>query len=567
MADTLQIGPMNTARTDLASVVLDLNSTSSGIQLVRDTFKTQAPDRRAQFSDTNRRWGGSRQASESHGNGTIGANFYTQKSTANAAIDLWESLIGAAESNAQNDYFIKWKPEGATNSVFYEIRGNASWEASYRWIEFQANKVVVFSVTWPVAPLARGAATTFSTSAASYPATIQLSSAVGGSAPALLDLTVANPTISSAGVGSDFFMVGWSQRPGTPVSGSNAPFGLIDVSSGATGVTSTGFTAATSPARLAISSPSSLGVTATVSSASASGTTYTYTTSAAHTFLPGASITVTGSSVAAYNGTFTITSVTSTTFVVTGGTPSPATPTFTSGTATSNYTVNIDVDPSTLRRDDFTDNEIDLEVWARVGVNASHSVTVVTSLSSKDTTGVAARYTAEYGSTGKLLTVPGTGSGYLFYRLGTITATVDTVNKPVYTLKLAPSFSANSSDEFSIDSVVIVPAKQRALTPTGRENDATYPKFINSTSANVKKLIKSDLSGWIYTGTGTDAYFPDSGLGGQLLEIPTGTVDLFVKSTRGVPDDPTPSTADDANQTLTVTGTIIPRYYLGRGTT
>lgn len=495
MADLLQIGPMNAARTDLSSVVLDLNSSSSGVQLVRDSFKSQAPDRRAQFSDTNRRFGGARQSSEVHGNGSVGASFYTQKSTADAAIDLWESLLATVESKAQNDYFIKWKPEGATNAVFFEVRGNASWEAAYKWIEFQSNKVVVFSVAWPVAPLACGAATTFSTSAASYPATIQLSSAVGGSAPALLDLTVVNPQISSAGVGSDFFMVGWSQRPGTPVSGSNVPFGLIDVSSGATGVTSTGFAAGVSPstpARLAIASPSS---------------------------------------------------------------------------TTTNYVVNIDIDPSTLRRDDFTDNEVSLEVWARMGVASSHSVTVTTSLASKDTAGASARYTAEYGSTGKLLTVPGSGSGFLFYRLGTITASVDTTNKPVYTLKIAPLFSANSSDEFSIDSVVIVPSKQRALTPTGRENDTTYPKFINSTASNVKKLVKSDLSGWIYTGTGTAAYFPDSGLGGQLLEIPPGNVDLFVKSTRGVPDDPTPAVADDANQTLTITGTIVPRYYLGRGTT
>jgi len=491
MPDLLQIGPINTARTDLASVVLDLNSTTSGVQLVRDTFKSQAPERKAQFSDSNRRYGGARQSSETHGNGAVGASFYTSAASADAAVDLWETLLGTAEAKAQNDYYIKWKPQGATNPVFYEVRGSASWDAQYKWIEFQSNRVVVFDVSWPVAPLACGAATTFSASAASYPATIALSSAVTGSAPALLDLTVANPQISSAGVGSDFFMVGWSQRPGTPVSGSNVPFGLIDVLSGATGVSSTGFTAASTPARLAIASPSS---------------------------------------------------------------------------TTTNYVVNVDIDPSTLRRDDFTDNEIDLEVWARMGTNASHSVTVVTSLSSKDTTGASSRYTAEYGTSGKLLTVPASGSGYFFYRLGTISASVDTVNKPVYTLKVAPLFSASSSDEFSLDSVVVVPAKQRALTPTGRENDSTYPKFINSTSANVKKLVKSDLSGWIYTGTGTTAYFPDSGLGGQLLEIPPGAVDLFVKSTRGVPDDPTPAVADDANQTLTISGTIIPRYYLGRGT-
>jgi hypothetical protein len=58
-------------------------------------------------------------------------------------------------------------------------------------------------------------------------------------------------------------------------------------------------------------------VSATVSTIAESGTTATATTSAAHGFAVGESVTITGSSVAGYNKTFTITAVTSTTFTFT----------------------------------------------------------------------------------------------------------------------------------------------------------------------------------------------------------------------------------------------------------
>jgi hypothetical protein len=553
---------MNSGRTDLASVTADLNS--GNIQIVRDTFKSQAPARNAMYADSARRYGGARQAAETHSNGALTVSLYTTAASADAAVNQWESLLGTIEGSGQTDYFIKWKPEGATNATFYEVRGSASWQANYRWLEFSQNRVVVFEVSWSVAPLAQGPAITFSSSSSAYPANLALPTASGysvsvpGTAPALLDLDVAKAA---------------------------------------------GFT---------------------VSSATASTTTYTYTTSAAHNFVVGNWVTVAGASIAAYNGSFAVTAVTSTTFAVTGPVSAPGTPTFSSGSVSedtnfamvgwskhpsatvdpanvnapfglidiasggtglsvsnmtygtgptralianptfgTSYYLGIDIDPSTIQRDDFTRNEVQLEVWARMGVtSAQTSVSVVTSLESKASTGATSRYTAEYGNTGKLLEV---ANGIYYYRLGTVPAVVDPNNKAVYTLKIAPVFGATyTGAEFSIDHVVILPARQRALTPTDRKPDSTYPKFIsrNASTSAVKKTVRSDLSGWISTGSA--APYPDSGLGGQLLEIPAGNVDLFVKGSNGVPDDTT--IVDDATQTLTITGTIIPRYFLGRGT-
>lgn len=489
MADLLQIGPMNSGRTDLASVTADLNT--GGIQIVRDSFKSQAPARTALYSDSARRYGGSRQTAETHANGALTVSLYTNAATADAAVNQWESLLGTIEGGGQIDYFIKWKPDGATNATFYEVRGAASWTANYRWIEFSQNKSVVFEVSWPVAPLAQGPAISVSAlSTTSYPANVQLPAASGysvsvpGTAPALLDLDVAKASGSSEN--TDFFMVGWTKRPAAPVGSTNAPFGLIDIASGGTGLSVSNMTYSTAPTRASIASP-------------AYGTSY-------------------------YLG--------------------------------------VDIDPSTIQRDDFTRNEVQLEVWARIQVSTTHTVTVVTSLESKASTGAASRYTTEYGNTGKLLDT--TNSGTYYYRLGTVPAVVDPNNKAVYTLKIAPSFAATSAVEFAIDHVVILPARQRALTPTDRAPDSTYPSFIyrNGSTSAVKKTVRSDLSGWISTSSA--AVYPDSGLGGQLLEIPAGNVDLFIKGTRGVPDNTT--TADDATQSLTITGTIIPRYFLGRGT-
>lgn len=501
MADTFQIGLMNSGRTDLGTVVLDLNSSSSGVQIVRDSFKVEAPERKAQFSNSGRRFGGDYQSAEVHGNGKIGAQFYTQQTTADAAIALWESLIDTAEEYATKDYFVKWQPHGATSPVFYQVRGSGDWEANYKALPFATNKVVVFDVSWPVAPLARGAAVTFSGSSATYPATVELSS-VAGTAPALLDLNVAQAA-SSPGI--DFFMVGWTQKPAAstnPV----APFGKIP---------------------------------AYVSSGGSSGASYL-------TFGAGYAQTASGSGM-------------------------PDRLRIASPSTGTTYTMGVDINPALMVRDDFTKSEIQLEVWGRIYIGGNQMTSILTtSLEPRYATGATSRFTSEYGSAGKIFrgrTTAAGGAGWHFTKLGTLQATVDTNNAATYTLQLKTEFTdlAGSTAEFAIEYLAVVPARQRALTPTSRENDSTYPKFLNSTAATMK-TVRNDLSGWLKPTTGSgQTYYPDSGLGGQLLEIPPGDVSLFVKATQGVPDDPTPTTSD-ASQSLTISGTIIPRYYLARGT-
>ena len=137
-------------------VLLDIND-GSAYSLVRDTLKIGAPARQPQWSQSIQRYGGSTLARESHDNGTLEAEWYISGAgVATTAMDRMEALMENFESLDENRY-IEWRPENATKSVFYPVRGPAPWEFMYRWIEFQGTKTLHVKGGWSVAPLAEGA--------------------------------------------------------------------------------------------------------------------------------------------------------------------------------------------------------------------------------------------------------------------------------------------------------------------------------------------------------------------------------------------------------------------------
>lgn len=508
MADTFQLGTLSADGKTFTSL-RDFNT--GDIQLVRDTFSVGQPQRKQQFTDTNRRYGGSRVSSETHDNGSIGGSFLVAGSSANDSISRWEAIISEIES-ATAQYYVKWQPQSASNPVFYEVRGPATWTAKYRWIEFQAaSKTIVFDIVWPVAPLARGltvdasfavngtattASTSITTPASSYAnsgASALTLTSVPGTAPALLDLQVEPTTETDA---CDWAMIGWTANPSSPLSSSVVPFGIIDCDN--------------------------------ASYISAGDLTYDSTDATAHN---------------------------STKLKKT-----------TSATAGTKYSFTVSVDPSTIQRDAFTAGDLSLEVWARVYTPASTTaaVTVTASLEPDDGVGQS-RFTMEYGSAGKQLQTH-TSAGWRMYRLGTLSGISDPSAARIWKLKVAYSLSATATTEVSFDHLIVVPSRQRALSPSGKELDTTFPSFVKAQSAGAttaKKLIKADLSGWVRTSS--SQFYPDSGLGGQMLEVDPGTSRLFIKLTAAVPDDPTPAVADSVNRTIKLTGSITPRYYLARG--
>lgn len=220
----------------------------------------------------------------------------------------------------------------------------------------------------------------------------------------------------------------------------------------------------------------------------------------------------------------------------------------------------IPVDPSVLTPDDFTQNTVDVEVWVDYRLASTVvSPRLIASLTPSSGFG-ATRYT-EMGAAGRLLTLPSTGTVKRFTRLGVLTMPVDTLSPVKWDLKIAASWAAGSSGAFGADYVCLVPVRQSARGRTGVANDSGYPKFIASTS-DTTKVVRSDLSGAVASAAGNAAV--DTGLGGARLWLPPGNVDLLVKLSSTVPDDPTVDASDEQLSHTGVTGalSLVSRYWL-----
>lgn len=224
------------------------------------------------------------------------------------------------------------------------------------------------------------------------------------------------------------------------------------------------------------------------------------------------------------------------------------------------------VDPSTLVADDFAAGDLDVEVWARVYLN-SGLVSPRAVLSLQPFAGVAyggEQFSGEYGSVGKALTIPSSSTTYRFVRLGTVSMPVDKAQPLKWNLKVAMSWASGSSGTVGLDYLMLVPARQRALGPTGKPNDSSYPDFIGSNADTQRRIRGADLSGQVASAAGNFGRGP--GLGGSPIELPTGNVDMLLKLSSVVPDDPTSdTTTEQLSHTVTGSLTIWPRFWLGRG--
>ena len=430
---------------------------------VADSFTVKAPERRTVMAQRQRRYGGATAASESHGNGAVGWKVLVKATTADNCNLAVEAMLGALETG-RLDYFFEWRPDGATSSVFFEIRGPAKYQSDYSPRQYQGAQSMVVDIEIPVGPLARGAVSTQAISSTTFPLHKTDLSSIPGTAPALCDVGIRASGGSAAPV---WALIGWWQRPGSPLASSVPPVGIIEAESG----TPTTWAAIGTDATFRGSN----GVRATTSGA---------------------------------------------------------------GTASDVFVV----DPSTLAQDEFARGTIDIEVWARIEL-ASTVVSPRLTLSLSPNAGAgfgATQYSQEYGSAGKLLVLPSSGTRFRLVRLGTITMPVDAAAPVKWNLNVAASWAGGSSGSFGLDYIVCVPVKQRACGKTGVPLDSAFPKFIASTS-DTNKTIRSDLSGKVAAGSANAAR--DSGLGGSPIELPPGNVDMVFLLSSVVPDDPTVDTS------------------------
>lgn len=219
------------------------------------------------------------------------------------------------------------------------------------------------------------------------------------------------------------------------------------------------------------------------------------------------------------------------------------------------------IDPSLLLPDDHSQGDVDLEVWARIELASTVvSPRLIPTLSPSSST---TRYTNEWGSVGFSPVLPSGGTRFRFVKVGTFPAYVDRTEAPAWTINFNASWSGGSSGTFGVDYLVVVPARARALSPTAKANSfPAYPRFL-WTTGEASKLIRSDLSA--QASSPPAAFFPTHGLGGSLIELPTGDVDMLVKLSSLVPDDPTSdATSEQLSHAATVKVSPTPRSYFLR---
>ncbi len=232
------------------------------------------------------------------------------------------------------------------------------------------------------------------------------------------------------------------------------------------------------------------------------------------------------------------------------------------------------VDPHLSLPDDFTQGEVAVEVWGRFAVNAGLTAPKLQVGIAPETATVAAgaltslyggvRYTEEFGFAGRLLVKPSSGEAWRFVRLGILRFPVDRARPLRWRLWLRYAWTGATAATAGLDYLVLVPAGGRALSPTAKTDDTNFPRFFNTTLTAVK-TIRSDLSGLVQK-PGLPAS-PDHGLGGSLIELPTGEVSILGKLSSLVPDDPASNTTTEE---LAHTGylhvAVTPRFTFGRGT-
>jgi hypothetical protein len=465
------------------TVVRDLE-TGANYRSVASSFTVTPGARKTIMSTSHRRYGGGYAASEQHDNGTIAWKVLVNGATADTALANAAAMLTDLESPASG-LLLEWRPDGATYSTYYELRGPAHWTPTYEWAQFAGVRSMVIDIALPVGPLAFHDQITVSIASTTLPAQIALGTTIPGDAPALADITLTHSGGSAAPI---WALIGWSKRPGTPLSGSVAPFGVIEAETGT----------------------SLIGWASTADANARGGNVLQITTSGA-------------------------------------------------GTARAVFSV----DPSVMLADAFTDETL-VEVWARIKITS----TVVSPrliLSSTSTSGVSfgwQQYSNEFGTYGKTITVPGSGTVYRFVRLGTLTLPVDAVQPLKRSVIVDGSWAAGSAGAFGIDYLVMVPARQRAASVSGKPNDDHFPDFIAST-ASTTKTIRSDLSGRVAAASSNPS--PDSGLGGSMIELPPGNCDLVVKLSSLAADDPTiDSTTEQLSHTVTGSVRVIPRTWLAR---
>src|SRR3954470_15432763 len=181
MADTLRVVTLNPVSGAVTNVK-DINDLTT-YYTIRESFAVKPPDRQTAYASSSRRYAGSRAVSEAHQNGAVSWSSMVKGTTSDTVLANAESVLTILE-DPRIDLYLEWRPDGATNSTYYEIRGPVTWTPTYKWAQFLGARSMQVDFSIPVGPLARGSRTGITVGALTLPATASVT--IPGDAPALV---------------------------------------------------------------------------------------------------------------------------------------------------------------------------------------------------------------------------------------------------------------------------------------------------------------------------------------------------------------------------------------------
>jgi hypothetical protein len=233
----------------------------------------------------------------------------------------------------------------------------------------------------------------------------------------------------------------------------------------------------------------------------------------------------------------------------------------TAGAFTGVFTISLTA--AVMEADGFADGTLDVEVWARMLISSTLvSPTARLSVSGKLPAGgsFAAQNSVEYGSTGKLLVKPSSGTVYRFVRLGIVPVDISAGQL----LAITGTTAVGSTGVFGIDYAMVVPARRRALGATGVAASTITP-FVPDNATEWSKQVFEDLHSDIQAESFATSPNQHVGLGGSLIHPTPGANRWLVKLSSLVPDDPTSdATTEQLAQAATVSVDITPRSFMLR---
>ena len=114
---------------------------------VRDSFQVKAADRQTAMSGSGRRYQGLKAVSESHGNAEVSWKALVRGTTPDEVFQNVESMVASVEPLDMPGLHLEWRPDGLSQSTFYEVRGPAKWQPTWQWAQFTGARSMLVDVT------------------------------------------------------------------------------------------------------------------------------------------------------------------------------------------------------------------------------------------------------------------------------------------------------------------------------------------------------------------------------------------------------------------------------------